>query len=41
MTDSVLSIFCYAICLLPIALIALGACLLLGAWADGSDGVEP
>lgn len=41
MSDFALSLFCYAICILPIALIALGAWLLLGAWADSADGVEP
>lgn len=30
------------VCLLtPVALVALGAWMLLGAWADGADGVEP
>lgn len=38
MTDITLTLICL---LTPIALIALGALMLLGAWADGADGVEP
>lgn len=41
MTYDMLSLVCNVACLLPVALVAVGALMLLGAWADSADGVEP